>query len=418
MKTASETSLCFFEDRQSDFFKPLILTRPMDDLRVGIYTIREKWLQALHTTSYHRKLRPELRGIFDSPYEPAATVLWINSRLLPDPCMISRIRSMTKGSMISYSEVPLVLKTDRVTTERWLNQGISTNRFRNISLPEPPLVLHQLWDLLSCNTGEIIRDIGRTAGLSTLESGALPGVNVYGDHPVYCGTGVTIEPGVTFITTSGPVFIGQDAKIMAGSLIRGAAAVCNGSTVRMGAKIYENSTIGPVCKVGGELNSVIFHSYSNKAHDGYAGNSIFGQWCNLGADTTTSNLKNNYKTVRFIDWHSRQERDTGEQFLGTVMSDHGKTGINSMLNTGTNCGVCCNLFSDDYPPKLIPSFSWVSSDRIEPYLFDKAVGTMERTMKRRNVVLSDAYVRLMRTLFEGRVAEAETNQPVDGARVA
>jgi UDP-N-acetylglucosamine diphosphorylase/glucosamine-1-phosphate N-acetyltransferase len=187
---------------------------------------------------------------------------------------------------------------------------------------------------------------------------------------------------------------------MAQSVVRGPSAICEDSVVKMGAKIYEDTTIGPVCKVGGEVSNVIFHSYSNKGHDGYAGNSVFGQWCNLGADTNTSNLKNNYGTVKVFDWKSKKEFDTGQQFIGTIMGDHSKTGINSMLNTGTMCGVCCNLFSDKYPPKFVPSFSWVSGQDIVPYHFEKAIEAMEKMMQRRNVQLTRPYYQMMAALFQ------------------
>lgn len=189
---------------------------------------------------------------------------------------------------------------------------------------------------------------------------------------------------------------------MAGAIIRGPAAICAGSTVKMGAKIYGATTIGPVCKVAGEVQNVIFHSYSNKAHDGFAGNSLFGQWCNIGANTNTSNLKNNYNPVSVTDWESGRVWDTGTRFLGTMMGDHSKTGINTMLNTGTVIGVGCNIFGDGFAPKHIPSFSWVNGSVIEEYRFDKSAETMKIVMSRRNVELSDSYLSLMETIHTGR----------------
>jgi UDP-N-acetylglucosamine diphosphorylase/glucosamine-1-phosphate N-acetyltransferase len=186
---------------------------------------------------------------------------------------------------------------------------------------------------------------------------------------------------------------------MAGALIRGPVAICEGATVNMGAKIYENTTIGPVCKVGGEINNCIFHSYSNKGHDGFAGNSVFGQWCNLGADTNTSNLKNNYSTIRITDWNTESEIETEQQFFGTVMGDHSTTAINTQLNTGTICGVNCNIFSADFPPKFIPSFSWVGSNVIKPYKFEKACVTMQAMMSRRDVEFTEEYKALMQHIF-------------------
>ncbi|MEX2573434.1 MAG: putative sugar nucleotidyl transferase [Balneolaceae bacterium] len=396
-------SICFFEDDQCSHFHPLTLTRPMDDLRIGMYTIREKWLYELKSDSFMRTGRPELKDLFPSERNSGNNVFWINSRLLPDARIIDQILNLSGGEFIASGEVPLAFRTDDATTGVWLDKGIRAEGFRKTEAAATPPLLEQLWDLLKYNPDEIERDIDRTDGLNRLKPDAGTGIYITGRQPVYTGADVTIEPGVSFVTSGGPVYIGTGATIMAGSAIRGPAVICRGSTVKMGAKIYGNSTVGPVCKIGGEINNVIFHSYSNKAHDGYAGNSIFGQWCNLGADTNTSNLKNNYGTIRFTDWHTRRERNTGELFLGTVMADHSKTGINSMLNTGTSCGVCCNLFSHGYPPKLIPSFSWVNSEDISVYLFDKALQTMKRTMARRDVVMSDSYAGMMRKLFDNRI---------------
>lgn len=460
MRSSKEISVCFFDDEQSLHFQPLTLTRPMDDLRVGIRTIREKWLADLKTERFQRVPRPELFNLFPCDGEPAGMVLWINSRLLPDPEIISQALALPMNGVIQMNGTLLVCRTDAQTTRAWLRNGMPgnladpeaddspattqlssgrTSSVRNVSpvrnaSPDrnsketasdrifspasEPVLLEQLWDLLRYNAAEIAQDIVRDSGLEQLKPRAADGIYIYGEHPVWVSPEIHLEPGLTFVTLEGPVFIGKGATIMAGSIVRGPAAICEGSVVKMGAKIYGNTTIGPVCKVGGEINSAIFHSYTNKAHEGYAGNSIFGQWCNLGADTNTSNLKNNYQTVRFPDWPTGEEQDTGELFLGTVMGDHGKTGINAMLSTGTNCGVCCNLFSHGYPPKLIPSFSWVNSVGITPYLFDKAVETMRRTMKRRKVTLSEEYVRMMRHIFENRlkVENGSGSLPVSSSR--
>ena len=189
---------------------------------------------------------------------------------------------------------------------------------------------------------------------------------------------------------------------MAGSIIQGPAALGEGSTVKMGAKIYSDTTIGPVCKVGGEINNTIFHSYSNKAHDGYIGNSVVGQWCNFGAGTTVSNLKINYSNVRISDWNSGDVIDTGQQFLGLIMGDHSKTAINCVINSGSVFGVNSNILSRDFPPKLVPSFSWVGSNVIQPYKLDKAYDAMRAMMERRNVPFSNEYMKLMEHIFKNR----------------
>ncbi|MGM0506247.1 MAG: putative sugar nucleotidyl transferase [Bacteroidota bacterium] len=420
MKRPRTETLCFFEDSLYHPFKPLVLTRPLDDLRTGIYTVREKWLFDLERTDACRKARPELRELYEDERPEQGSVLWINSRLLPDPTIVHHLEALKSGEGLLQKGVVLAIRTDCETTARWLRPesnalsphenpsgDLSASRPKGIDfreIHEPVLLLKELWDLLAFNSEEMIRDIERTPGLKTLKSDPSKGIWISGKHPVHVAEEVHLEPGVSFVTDEGPVFLGKEARIMAGSILRGPTAIGEHSTVRMGAKLYEGTSIGPVCKVGGELANVIFHSYSNKAHDGFAGNSIIGQWCNLGADTNTSNLKNNYSTVRFVNWHTRHGQETGEQFLGTIMGDHTKTGINSMLATGTNCGVCCNLFSHGFPPKLIPSFSWVDSIKVDVYDFEKAVDTMERVMKRRDVPLTPAYIQLMRTIFERRTS--------------
>ncbi|MEX1212400.1 MAG: putative sugar nucleotidyl transferase [Balneolaceae bacterium] len=420
MTRPQKETLCFFEDTLYHPFKPLVLTRPLDDLRTGIYTVREKWLADLDRTNACRKVRPELKGLYEDEHPDEGSVLWINSRLLPGPQIIDHIHHLKAGEGLLQKGLVLAIRTNCKTTAHWLRPesivlsphenpsgDLSASRPKGIEfleIHEPVRMLKELWDLLAFNSAEMIQDIQRTPGLRTLDSDPSRGIWISGEHPVYAAADVHLEPGVTFVTEAGPIFLGNETRIMSGSILRGPTAIGEHSTVRMGAKLYEGTSIGPICKVGGELANVIFHSYSNKAHDGFAGNSIIGQWCNLGADTNTSNLKNNYSTVRFINWHTRHAQETGEQFLGTIMGDHTKTGINSMLATGTNCGVCCNLFTHGFPPKLIPSFSWVDSSKVVVYDFDRAVDTMERVMKRRDVPLTPAYIELMRTIFEKRTA--------------
>jgi UDP-N-acetylglucosamine diphosphorylase/glucosamine-1-phosphate N-acetyltransferase len=236
--------------------------------------------------------------------------------------------------------------------------------------------------------------------LLSVEQASLPEyVIVDHENEVYVDPTAHIEPGVTIITEGKPVYIGPNAHVMAGSILRGPLAICERAVIKSGAKIYGKTSIGPVCKVGGEINNCIFHSYSNKGHDGFVGNSLFGQWCNLGADTNTSNLKNNYSPVRLTDWHSGESMDTGQQFIGTIMGDHSKTAINTMLNTGTICGVSSNIFSSGFPPKYIPSFSWMGGGERQLYRFDKAVETMERMMARRDVELTADYQRMMQQIL-------------------
>jgi UDP-N-acetylglucosamine diphosphorylase/glucosamine-1-phosphate N-acetyltransferase len=239
-------------------------------------------------------------------------------------------------------------------------------------------------------------------GFSEFSSGIQPGFhsNAFVDDPaaLFMHPTAIVEPGVTIQTTEGPVVIGEGALIMAGSHLKGPIAIGEGAIVKMGALLYKNSTIGPHCKVGGEVSNCIFHSYSNKAHHGYAGNSIFGQWVNLGAGTTTSNLRGNYGEVRVRDWMSGEELNTGRQFLGSIMGDHIKTGINTILNTGTIVGPSSMIFGAGFAPKWIHSFSWINSDtgEIEVYDVEKSLIDMQRMMSRRDMKLSESYADMMR----------------------
>lgn len=395
---------CFFEDHYLEKFHPLTLTRPLYDLRIGIFTLGEKWFYALETSGKPvGPVREHLRGVFDDVVLPddSNDVLWINPRFIPTEELIKKIKSLKAGEgIITDSQLIAALITPK-THEKWMDKGISKKDLNTVEVPVDDLVvLKNIWELFQYNGAEISSDIDLMKATPLNEPADYPHATFVNPGRIYIEEGATIEAGAMLLAYKGPIYIGKYAHIMANSVVRGPSAICDHSVVKMGAKIYEDTTIGPVCKVGGEVSNVIFHSYSNKGHDGYAGNSVFGQWCNLGADTNTSNLKNNYSTVKVTDWKTNKEMDTGQQFIGTIMGDHSKTGINSMLNTGTLCGVCCNLFSDGYPPKFVPSFSWVSGHDIVPYHFEKAIEAMERMMERRDVDLTPAYKSMMKALFD------------------
>lgn len=391
---------CFFEDERWSNLQPLCLTRPVDDLRIGILTIAEKWQHVTEGSHYSRITRPSLRALFTHGNLNAdESSIWINSRYLPTDPLLRQLENLDEGTCIKYNETIIAAHAGPETANQWVENGkpdfssllvIEGNEFRSIE---------HLWDLFLLNDEEIETDIERLGDIPRGKADISPDAILQNEDQITIAQGTTIEPGAILMANNGPIYIGENATVMAGAIIQGPAAVCEGSTVKMGAKIYHGTTIGPVCKVGGEVNNSIFHSYSNKGHDGFVGNSLIGQWCNIGADTNTSNLKNNYSTIRITDWNRRVEIETGQQFLGTVMADHTKTAINTQLNTGTLCGVSCNIFSGDFPPKFIPSFSWVGSNVIQPYRIDKALETMEAMMARRDVELTDDYKSLMRRIF-------------------
>ena len=392
--------ICFFEDEHFTNFHPLTLTRPVDDLRVGILTIAEKWREVLEPENSARLLRAELQEVFDEgAIAKNDSCLWINARYLPSSALIKEVRGLGPGNCLQNRSTVIAAHVDGETSQQWLQNGktdfnalfvLESNDFSSIE---------RLWDLYKMNGSEIEQDFARLNTGQSDRSGVSGKAVLENKANIFIGEGATIEAGCVINAKKGPIYIGKNATVMAGSIIYGPTAICEDAKVNAGAKIYADTTIGPVCKVGGEVNNCIFHSYSNKGHDGFAGNSIFGQWCNLGADTNTSNLKNNYSTIRITDWETEEEIETGQQFFGTVMGDHSKTAINTQLNTGTICGVNCNIFSGDFPPKFIQSFSWVGSNVIQTYKLDKALETMEAMMARRDVELTEGYKEMMRAIF-------------------
>jgi len=395
--------ITFFEDNSLKYFHPLTLTRPIYDLRIGILSLSEKWLHAFDQDTPPCGLqRDNLKDLFAQPssIESEKNSYWINPRVFPNETLIEEINGLPLNYRLINNETLIATNLSADNHNSWITNGMEISGLKEKKYSGPIEKLDKAWEIFKYNGREIVRDLERIKNLKLVEKSEYQNVTFFDKHPIYLEAGVTLEPGVILYANDGPIYVGKGARIMANSVIRGPSAICRDSVVKMGAKIDKETTIGPVCKVGGEISNVVFHSYSNKSHDGFTGNSVFGQWCNLGADTNTSNLKNNYSTVRIQDWESGETTDTGEQFLGTIMGDHSKTGINAMLNTGTVCGVCCNLFSTGYQPKHVPSFSWVGQDNVVPYHFEKAVEAMEKMMQRRDIKLSPAYKNLMRTIFE------------------
>lgn len=395
--------LCLFEDQKCSNFNPLTLTRPADDLRTGILTIAEKWQIALNTSSLIRCIRPQLKHVFASKaINKNKPCLWINSRHLPSKNVLDKINHLKSGSSIKSNGSVVVAKVTGQQSAQWLdNNKPNFSTLKAVSSVSSPH-LNRLWDLFLLNKEEIAADIERLGNPNSVENRVSSKAVLQNKDNIFIGKGAQIEAGAILTANKGPIYVGRNAQISAGAIIQGPAAICESAVIKLGAKIRPNTTVGPVCTVGGEVSRTIFHSYSNKGHDGYAGNSLIGQWCNLGAGTNISNLKNNYSAVRVIDWDTQTPIETDQQSLGTTMGDHTKTAIGTRLNTGTVCGVNCNIFAADFPPKFIPSFSWVGSDDIVPYKLDKAFETMKAMMGKRDIVLTENYKRLMQHIFEKR----------------
>jgi len=393
--------LYFFEDSRFTNLYPLTLTRPVDDLRTGILTLAEKWHYALDKAPWGRQVRSELTPVFISnSFDPSQPVLWINSRYLPTEQLLKQINQLEAGTCIKEDTTIIAALVEPTISAEWIETNQADfNTLLAIEAKKLPAITN-LWDLFLKAGQEIEADLQRLGYPSSTNNTISSAATLKNSDQIFIEEGATIEPNAVLIADDGPIYIGKNATIMTGAYLRGPVAICDHSVVKMGAKIYPNTTIGPVCKVGGEVNNAVFHSYSNKAHDGFVGSSVIGQWCNMGSGTTTSNLKNSYNQISITDWRIRTTIKTGQQFLGTIMGDHTKTAIGTQLNTGTLCGVSCNIFSGSFPPTFIPSFSWVGPNVIQTYKLKKGFEAMEAMMKRRDVTLTQAYKEMMQHIFE------------------
>lgn len=393
--------ICFFEDSLSGSLKPLTLTRPCDDLRAGILKIHAKWSLRLKSDSFTRILKPKMEGVFNAPEINEEDVcIWINGRFLPDPNVIKIIDSLIEDEGLVLQNIPVVVKMSGSRSARLFKAGNINTSDIDFEDIESGRLLTNPWSIFRVNAEEIEKDIELLPGLKRINPSEFEGVFFNNPTQIYCGKNVQIEPGTVLNASDGPVVLMDDSLVMAGCLVRGPFVLGEHSVLKMGAKVYGGSTIGPHCKIGGEINNVVFQGFSNKAHDGFLGNSVIGEWCNFGADTNNSNLKNNYSNVRVTDWESGKEVDTELQFCGLVMGDHSKTAINTVLNTGTVCGVSSNIFSGTFPPKLIKSFRWMGPKGEDIFKFDKAMEVAERMMKRRGLSLTPEYRAMMRFIFE------------------
>ena len=373
-------NIILFDNNRSEFF-PLSLTRPISQFRVGIFTIKEKWEKYYDSVSVYTD--DYLSNKF--PLTVKDDNIWINAQLIPNDSIITEINNLRIGESLKRDSKILAFRS----------KDFKSNNLNEISSNAQFSFLNSITDIFTINGAEIKNDFLFISSNKTTDwqgqndSELLANSNIkIGQYPIYVEKGAKINHSI-FNTTSGPIYIGKDAEVMEGSIIRGPFAMCNNSVLKMGAKIYESTTIGPFCKLGGEVNNSIFFGYSSKAHDGFLGNSIIGEWCNLGADTNNSNLKNNYENVKIWNYSINSFKDTQLQFCGLIMGDHSKCGINTMFNTGTVVGVGSNIFGSGFPRNFIPSFSWGGSSGFTIHNLNKFFITAEKVLSRRNEVLSD-----------------------------
>ena len=360
---------------------PLTYTKPSSELRTGILTISEKWAHYLDGTVSH------ITKDYLSEKYPIniADENWvINGRLLPNEKILHLVRQLKNNEALLYKDQLIAARMNKEQFNRLVKEEV-INELVGVDLSNEQEVVQMVdhpYDLFSMNASELEKDFDLlTKGR---ESAPISETNkLTNSSRIFLEEGVTAEHA--FLDASnGSIYLGANSKVMQGSMVTGGLALCNHAVLKMGAKIYGATTIGPYSKVGGEVNNSVITGYSNKGHDGFLGNSVIGEWCNLGADTNNSNLKNNYDEVRLWNYQEESFVPTGLQFCGLIMGDHSKSGINTMFNTGTVIGVSTNVFGTGFPRNFVPSFSWGGSHGFSTYKFEKACDTASRVLKRRN----------------------------------
>lgn len=360
-------------------FAPLTLTRPVGDIRCGIFTNTERWKLYVSDAQISYDTQEYLSEKF--PFESNAII--VNACMIPTEDIVHVILKL-KGN------------EELVVDGEWMARVGTGDVIINYQ-GEKPIFINHRWEIYQKNDAVLKTDFEQlTKGRTSYQ---LSSTNtIIGDHKlIFLEEGAKVEASI-LNTTNGPIYIGKNAEIMEGTIVRGPLAMCEDSVLKLGTKVYGATTIGPHCKVGGEVNNVVFQAYSNKGHDGFLGNSVIGEWCNLGADTNTSNLKNNYGKVKTYSFKTKKQEQTDIQFMGLMMGDHSKCGINTMFNTATVVGVSSNVFGAEFPNKFINSFEWGTSG--ENYDFSKAVESANNMMERRDLKLSDAEVKILKYIFD------------------
>ena len=382
-------SVAFFDSPSIHFgLLPLTYTRPACRLRIGVLTIEEKWVGLLGPVVGYYAGASYLNKKYPSPISIANWV--IAGSLLPNEDLLEEIKALKPGQVLADNGQFLAANT--IDPAYW-------EQCERLAAQSSYVQLHHTWDLFLHNGQEIRHDVDRLTNGRKSEPLPDPYTTVYAKENLFIEAGVRIKAAV-LNAEDGPIYLGKNSQVMEGALIRGPFALGEGSQVSMGAKIRGDTTIGPHCRAGGEITNSIMIGYSNKGHEGYLGNAVLGEWCNLGADTNNSNLKNNYAEVKMWDYASRHFVPTGLQFCGLIMGDYSKCSINTMFNTGTTVGVFANIFGTGFPRNLIPSFGWGGESGFSTYRISKALETAERVLERKGQQLTEVDRELLTSVFQ------------------
>lgn len=368
---------------------PMTYTRPVGAIRTGIVTLAEKWQSHIAGEYGWAPAADYLAEIFPA-VEADADTLYIAGHLIADAGLAAAVTALAAGERLTDT-------SGAVLARRGANAD--TDKIYDGTVRK----IEQLYDIFQLNGEEIVNDWKRMVKPGNSQAVSTTNTVIGDPSLVYISEGASVE-GAFLNTTAGPIFIGPGAEVMEGSMLRGPLAVCEHAVVNMGAKIYPATTIGPWCKVGGELNNVVMQAYSNKAHDGFLGNAVIGEWCNIGAGCVASNLKNDYTPIRLWNYPSAHFLRTGLQFCGLIMGDHSKAGINTMFNTATVLGVGVNIHGSGFPRNFVPSFSEGSTAGFTDVSMTKFFEIARRMMARRHVELTEAHERMFYAIREAAEA--------------
>jgi UDP-N-acetylglucosamine diphosphorylase/glucosamine-1-phosphate N-acetyltransferase len=368
-------AIILFDDDARNTLLPLTYTRPVADLRIGIITIAQKWATHLKL-GYSFLTEAYLQAKF--PLRIEDRNLFINGSVCPDDALIEAIAALHGSEALLKDGLLIAIKLNEWDAKEFKANDFS--KYKPISYTGTFISLKYPEDIFKNNAAEIAKDFKLlTKGR---ESAVLSSTNTFIGDNFFAEEGAEAECS-TFNSKLGPIYLAKNTEVWEGTNIRGSFALCNNSQVKMGTKVYGGTTVGPYCRIGGEVNNAVLWGYSAKGHEGYLGNSVLGEWCNLGADTNNSNLKNNYAEVKLWDYPTGHFRKTGLQFCGLIMGDHSKTGINTMFNTGTVVGVSANVFGAGYPHNFIPDFTWGGPQGFVEYSLKKAFETNAKVFERR-----------------------------------
>ncbi|CAM1356018.1 GlmU family protein [Tenacibaculum ascidiaceicola] len=368
---------------------PFTYTRPVADIRIGILTIREKWEKylGLTTTTVTEEYLEEKYPMV----EMEKNVL-LNASFLPTKPLVEMVKNLQANQAIFKGEDVIAFYTTDNQDE------VDFSSYDQIEFEDDIIQVKNTWDIFSLNDKAIRADFELiTEGR---KSQPIPEtVNCVNRNDIFVEKGAKLT-FATLNASTGPIYIGENAEIMEGVVVRGALAMCEHSVLKLGAKIYGATTLGPYSKVGGEVNNSVLFGYSNKGHDGFLGNSVLGEWCNIGADSNNSNLKNNYAEVKLWNYETGRFAKTGLQFCGLMMGDHSKCGINTMFNTGTVVGVSTNIFGSGFPRNFVPSFSWGGASGFTEYKTNKVFEVADVVMKRRGIEFDEREKQILEHVFE------------------